>query len=408
MLKAYKYRLLPTPEQGKTLSDWMSMCRFVYNLGLEVKATAWKSARINISSYELMRQLTELKNTEQCKWLSECSSQSLESALANLDKAYKGLFKGGGFPKFKKRSGTQSITFRQDSKIHGNKIQLTKIGLIDFIQHRKLGEGVIRKVVVSKTPADGYFVSILIMDETPLPDKKVITDKTAIGIDVGLKAFAILSDGTSFENPKYLSHQLKRLRIEQRTLARRYKKGVKTEGQSKGWHNQKLVVAKLHEKIKNKRQDFLHKTSTEIIKNHDTVCLEDLNIKGMMQNRKLAKAISDVSWSEFNRMLEYKADWYGKNIIKIGRFQPSSKTCFDCGAINNLLKLSDREWVCSNCGILHDRDENAAKNIKSFGLEAKPSTANVGQKVKRIGCERLPLADGGKPLPPAPQSKPVK
>lgn len=391
MLKAYKYRLLPTTEQAKTLSDWMSMCRFVYNLGLEVKATAWKSARINISSYELMRQLTDLKQTEQCKWLLECSSQSLESALANLDRAYEVFFNGGGFPHFKKRSNAQSITFRRNSKVDGGKIRVSKIGWINFIQHRKLGEGEIRSVVVSKTPAGGYFVSILIKDEKSLPDKKRILEKTAVGVDVGLKTFAALSDGSKFDNPKYLHRQLKRLKIEHRTFTRRYKKGVKYDEQSKGWHRQRLVFAKLHEKISNQRKDFLHKTSTAIVKQYDTICLEDLNIAGMVKNRNLSKAIADVSWSEFNRLLEYKAEWYGKNIIKIGRFEPSSKTCSDCGVINETLTLKDREWVCSNCGTLHDRDFNAAKNIKKFGLKAEPSLVNVKHKFKRMGCKNMSL-----------------
>lgn len=376
MLKSYKYCLLPTEEQKKILANWFGAVRFIYNIGLEAKIAAWVSLRKSVSCFDLMKQLTELKDTE-CTWLSECPRQSLESAITNLDNAYTKFFKGGGFPKFKKRSNRQSIIFRRDSKVEAGKIRLTKIGWIDFVQHRTF-EGEIRTVTVSKTPAGKYFVSILVKDEKEMPDKKPVTEETTVGIDVGLKTFATLSDGQTFENPKYLHEQLKRLKKEQRTLARRYKKGVKISEQSKGWHKQKLVVAKLHEKIANKRTDFLQKTSTVIIKQFDTICLEDLNIKGMMKNRTLAKSISDVSWSEFNRMLEYKAEWYGKTIKRIGRFDPSSKICSSCGNINKELKLEHREWDCGKCGAHHDRDGNAAKNIKSFGLKAKPSTANVG------------------------------
>jgi putative transposase len=379
MLKSYKYRLLPTDEQKQLLNGWMGSCRFIFNLGLETKMAAWASARRNVTCFDLMRQLTELKETE-ATWLSECPRQSLESSLTNLETAYTSFFKGRGkFPKFKKRSNRQSITFRRDSKIEDGKIKLTKIGLVDLILHRPLGEGEIRTVTVTKTPTNKYFVSILVKNELELPDKKPVKESTTVGIDVGLKTFATLSDNTTFENPKYLQHQLKRLRIEQRKLDRRYKKGVKTELQSKGWHKQKIVVALLHEKITNQRSHFLHNVSTSIVKKHDTICLEDLNVSGMMKNDNLSKAISDVGWSEFNRMLEYKAEWNGKNILKIGRFDPSSKLCSNCGTINKELKLSDRVWICEKCGTTHDRDENAAKNIKSFGLRTKPSTVKTSQ-----------------------------
>ncbi len=375
MLKAYKYCLLPTEEQKQTLSQWFGSVRFVYNLGLEAKIAAWTSLRKNVTSFDLMKQLTELKRTE-CKWLADCSGQSLESSLTNLDNAYTQFFKGGGFPKFKKRSNRQSIQFRRDTKIKEGKVFLTKIGGIDFIQHRPLGKGEIRTTTVSKTPANNYFVSILIETGKDVPTRKAIKEKTTVGIDVGIKTFATLSDGQQFENPKYLQHQLNRLRVEQRKLKRRLKKGAKE--QPNGYQKQKLVVAKLHEKISNQRNDFLQKTSTAIIKQHDTVCLENLNVKGMMQNRKLSKAISDVGWYSFAKMLEYKADWYGKNIIYIGRFAPSSKTCSVCGNIFKELKLSDRMWICEKCGTEHDRDINAAKNIKNFGFKAEPSVVNVG------------------------------
>lgn len=378
MLKAYKYALLPTEEQKATLSAWFGSCRFIYNLGLETKIAAWVSLKKNVTCFDLMKQLTELKHTE-CPWLKDCNAQSLESALTNLDNAYTAFFKGGGFPKFKKRSSRQSMQFRQGTKVEETRIYLSKFGWVDFIRHRAVGIGDIRTVTVSKNPSGKYFVSVLVDNHKDLPKKKPVKDKTTVGIDVGLKTFATLSDGQTFGNPKYLHHQLKRLRVEQRTLERRYTKGLNNDEQSKGWHKQKLVVAKLYEKVTNQRKDFLHKTSTAIIKQFDTVCLENLNISGMMKNGRLAKAIADVSWYDFGQMLKYKAEWYGKNIKVIGRFDPSSKICSNCGHIFKELKLSDREWDCEKCGVHHERDYNAAKNIKNFGFKTKPSTVNVGR-----------------------------
>lgn len=209
----------------------------------------------------------------------------------------------------------------------------------------------------------------------PLP-KKPIKESTAVGIDVGLKHFATLSNGTKIENPKFLFHSLKRLRIEQRTLQRRYKKGVKYNEQSNGYKKQRLVVAKLYEKIAFQRKDFLHKLSTDIINSHDSICVENLNIAGMVKNKNLSRSILDVAWSEFIRQLKYKIDWNGKNLLQIGRFEPSSKLC-TCGELNNDLTLADRVWTCKKCGAAHDRDELAANNIKTFGLRAKPLSVNV-------------------------------
>jgi putative transposase len=375
MLKAYKYELLPDESQRQLLAQYFGASRLIYNLGLSVKISAWETLGKRLSCYDLTAQFTELRNSGLVDWIKVVPSQAMHSALKNLDAAYSCFFRGGGFPKFKRRSNRQSVHFRENSKVVGNKIRLTKIGWLEFIKHRPLGEGQIRTVVVSKIPTGKYFVSILIECGNLTPDKKPISETTSVGIDMGLKSFVVLSDGQIFDNPKYLNHQLSRLRIEQRKLQRRFKKGARK--QSKGWQKQKLVVAKLHEKITNQRKDFLHKTSTAIVKQFNTICLENLNIAGMVKNRKLSAAISDVGWGEFVRMVEYKAGWYGNNVIRIGRFAPSSKTCSTCGNINQDLTLSIREWTCENCGTTHDRDLNAARNIKKIGLEAKPSLANV-------------------------------
>lgn len=384
MFKSYKYRLLPTEDQKAQLNGLFGACRFVFNLALEVKIRAWESGRVNISAYDLMKQLTELRNTE-CAWLKKLPLRPLQASIANLDTAYKKFFKGGGFPNYKKRDGRQSARFVKEVRLVDNNVLIPKIGAINFIEHRPLPNGELRTVTLSKLPSGTYFVSILLNDNIGIPPKKKIEEESAVGIDLGLKSFAILSDNTVFGNPRYLKEQLKRLRVEQRKLQRRFKKGAKE--QSKGYQKQKLAVAKLHEKVANKRKDFLHKTSTAITKQYDTICIETLNVSGLQKNGNLSKAISDVSWSEFSRMLQYKSEWSGKNLVKIGRFQPSSKMCSKCGLVNNSLSLSDRTWDCNGCGEHLDRDLNAAINIKNFGLEAKPSTAKVSQKTELIGCE---------------------
>ncbi len=372
LLKAYKYRILPTEAQKAQLAHYFGCCRFVYNLGLETKIAAYTSAKKNLTCFDLIKQTTELKKT--VPWLAECPSQALQMALRNLDNAYTNFFKGAGFPKFKKRSTTQSMQFPQGVSLKEGFVILPKLREVIVIEHRPLGKGLIKTTTVSKTTANKYFISVLIDNQIEIPKKKIVKEKHTTGIDVGLKTFATLSDGAQFHSPKFLREQLQRLRIEQRKLQRKFKKGVNE--QSKGHQKQKLIVAELHEKIANRRKDFLQKTSTAIIKQYDTICLEDLNIQGMMKSN-LAKAISDVSWGEFTRMLEYKAEWYGKNIIYIGRFDPSSKICSTCGTINKELKLSDRVWTCK-CGVTHDRDKNAAINIKNFGLRNQPNIVNVG------------------------------
>lgn len=375
MLKAYKYSILPSEDQKIMLSNYFGSVRFIYNLALETKIAAWASAKKNLTCFDLAYQLPDLK--KEYTWLSECPSQSLQAALYNLDNAYTKFFKGGGFPRFKKKSHQPSIQFPQNVKIEESRVHVPKLKWINIIQHRPIGLGKIKTTTISKTSTGKYFISILIDNGVKLPKLKRITTKTTVGIDVGLKTFATLSDGDQFENPKYLDKQTKRLRVEQRKLARKFKKGAKE--QSKGYFKQKLIVATLHEKISNQRKDFLHKTSTSIIKKYDTVCLEDLNIAGMMKNGKLARGISDVSWHEFMRMLKYKAEWSGKNIITIGRFDPSSKICSKCGTINKELTLSDRVWACGKCNVTHDRDKNAAINIKNFGLRNQ----TLGAKTKQ-------------------------
>jgi putative transposase len=375
MLKAYKYCLLPNDAQKQQLSMFFGSCRFAYNIGLETKISAYTSQKKNLNCFDLISQLKELKDNE-AQWLKDCPSQTLQMALRNLDNAYTNFFRGGGFPKFKSKHSKQSIQFPQGVRVNFDKgvIFLPKLKSVNIVLHRKF-EGEIKTVTVSKEPTGKYFVSILVENQNEIPNKKTISENTTVGIDMGVKTFATLSSGKEFANIRTLKTNLKRLKVEQRTMNRRFKRGAKI--QSNGYYKQKLIVAKLHAHIRNQREDYLHKLSTELIKDFDTIVLEDLNISGMMKNHKLALAIGDVGWNSFETKLKYKAEWHGKNIIYIGRFEPSSKICSSCGTINKELKLQHREWTCNKCEYTHSRDKNAAINIKNFGLRGKPVSVNV-------------------------------
>lgn len=371
MLKTYKYRIYPTLEQQEYLEQCFNGVRLVYNLGLETKILAWTQYKKNLTCVDLSNQLIGLKKDN--KWLDSCIAQSLQMSLRNLDNAYTNFFRGKGFPKFKSKRSKQSIQLPQGVKVdfENNKLFLPKLKQVDCIFDR-IFKGNIKTTTVSRTTTNKYFVSILVDNEKDLPNKKKIKESTSIGIDLGITNFAILSNGQKIDNPHFLKRKEKQLSIEQRSLSRRIKGSNRRE-------KQRLKVSLLHEKITNQRKDYLQKVSTSIIKNYDTIILEDLSVKDMMQNRILSKAIGEIGWSQFVSYLKYKGEWYGKNIIQIGRFEPSSKICSHCGTINKELKLSDRNWQCKSCGTSHDRDINAAINIKNFGLRNQPSIVNVEQ-----------------------------
>ena len=356
MLKGLKYRLYPTNSQKELIAKHIGSSRFVYNLALETKTTAYLGSKHNFSPFDLIKQLPELK--KECEWLKEVNSQSLQQSIQNMDIAFKKFFKGAGFPKFKsKHKGKQAFSIPQNVIVENGKLIIPKFKEgIDIVLHREI-KGTIKSATISVTPTGKYFVSILVDTNTEIPTKALITESNTIGIDLGIKDFAITSDGEVFENPKHLRKSQSKLKYVQRKYSKN--KGKRT----------KKKLAKLHEKVVNKRKDFLHKTSNKLIRENQTIALEDLNVTGMVKNHNLAQAINDVSWSTFVTMLEYKADWYGKNILRIGSFAPSSKTCSCCGYINKELTLKDREWTCPKCNSVLDRDVNAAINIKSFALK---------------------------------------
>lgn len=355
MLKAYKYRIYPTKAQAVLINKHIGSTRFVYNLALECKQMAYAGNRVNLSCFDLVKQLPELKN--ECVWLKEINAQSLQNTIVNLDAAFTKFFNGtADFPKFKNKTAKQSFNVPQNVTIEGNKLKMPKFKKgIHIILHREI-KGEIKQATISKTPTGKFFASILIDNKKELPIKRAVKEGTTVGIDLGIKTFVVTSEGQEYKNPMFFKRSLYRLKF----LNRKYSK-------NKGKRT-KYRLQNIHEKIANQRKDFLNKASTELIKNHDSICIEDLNIKGMLKNHKLAQAISDVSWGEFVRQLEYKAEWCGKNIIRIGRFEPSSKTCSNCGNINKELKLQDREWTCI-CGEVLNRDVNAAINIKNFALK---------------------------------------
>lgn len=362
MLKAYKYRIYPSDSQQIELAKTFGCCRKVYNWALDLRNKRYSQYKQNISRYELDKMLTFLKKTDELAFLNEVNSQALQQELNHLEMAFTNFFKhNSGYPNFKSKYDNQSYACPQNVKIDfkTQKVFIPKLKNVVVKIDRKF-KSIIKTCTVNKTTTDKYFISILVEDGNELLKKKKIKAETSIGIDVGLKSFLVDSNNTEIENPKFYRNAEPRIKC----LSRRLSKKVK--GSNNRRKAQKKVALK-HEKVANQRKDFLQKLSTNIIKNQDTIFVENLNVKGMLKNHCLAKSISDVSWSEFFRMLKYKSEWYGKNIVEIGRFEPSSKMC-SCGVINNNLKLENRVWTCESCGSTNNRDFLAANNIKKFGL----------------------------------------
>lgn len=354
MFRGLKYRLYPTDSQKELIAKHIGCCRFVYNLALETKNSAYLGSKHNFSAFDLINQLPDLKR--ECTWLKEVNSQSLQAAILNMDKAFKGFFNSGGFPKFKSKSrGKHSFSIPEKITVQNGTLVIPKFREgIRVSLHRPI-IGTIKSAAVSVTPSGKYFVSILVDTATEPPTKALAKNKTTIGIDLGIKTFAVTSNGQEVNNPKYLSKAQAKLKYVQRKYSKH--KGKRT----------KHKLALLHEKVANQRKDFLHKVSSELIKNHDSIAIENLQIAKMLKERRLSQSIGDAGWGMFVDMLEYKAEWYGKNILRIGTYEPSSKTCSCCGTVNKELTLQDREWTCV-CGEILDRDFNAAINIKKFAL----------------------------------------
>ncbi len=370
MLRAYKYRIYPTDEQKILFAKTFGCCRFVYNWGLNVKKKTWETEKKCVSRFDLQKILSAQLKREN-EWLKEINSQSLQSSLGDLEHAYKTFFsKRNGSPRYKSKHNKQSFQSPQHSSVNFDKgtLSIIKAKDIPCVFDRRF-KGKIKTVTISMTPAGRYYASILVdtnIQELPTSE---INSNTTIGIDMGIKDLAVVSDGRTIENQKNLQHSQKRLKMLQKRLSRKQKG-------SNNRNKARIKVARMHEHIANQRHDYLHKITHALT--HDsqvrTICIEDLNVKGMTRNHHLAQAVNDASFGEFRRQLEYKCRWYGVNLIKINRFAPSSKTCSKCGYIKKDLKLSERYWMCPECGTRHDRDSNAALNIRNIGLnQALPS-----------------------------------
>lgn len=385
ILRAYKYRLYPTEEQESLLKSHFGCARWIYNYALDKKIKTYQTKKEVLSRFDLQKDLPLLKKAEETSWLKGVNSLTLVASIANMDKAFTKFFRNKkDFPKFKsKHNNNQSFSVPQNGVIDfkSGTISLPKFETPIKCRLSRRFNGISKNVTISKTPTGKYFASVLVEVNENLPILKPIDENKAVGIDLGIKTFAVLSNGEEIANPKHLKSSLKNLKKQQRRVSKKVK----------GSSNRKKAIKKLaviYEKVTNRRNDFLHKVTTKLVSEYSTLCLETLKASNMMKNHKLAQALSDISIGRFNSMLEYKAKQKGVNILRIGQFEPSSKMC-TCGVVNKELKLSQRNWVCDSCGMSHNRDLLAANNIKRFAF-VKNNTVGTTE-LKACGNERLLL-----------------
>jgi putative transposase len=385
--KAYKYRFYPTEEQAQILAKTFGCCRYVYNWALRQRTDAYYQRGERLSYEATAQRLTQLKKQEAYTWLNEVSSVALQQSLRHLDRGFRNFFEGRAqYPTFKKKHGDQAATYMATAFTwDGKQLSLAKMQQpLQIVWSRPLPQGCKpSSVAVSKDTTGRYFVSILVEEEI---QPMAMTPKM-VGLDLGLKSMVITSDGHMHGNPKFFAKDEKKLARAQRKLSKK-KKGSKNRAKAR------KKVAKIHAKIADRRRDYQQKLSTSLIRENQVVCVESLQVKNMVKNHSLAKAISDVGWSEFVRQLEYKARWYGRTLVKIDKFYPSSKRCHACGYILDSLSLDIRHWVCPECGVAHDRDINAAKNVlaaglavTAFGEAVRPGRAKARARLASVNKE---------------------
>ena len=388
MNKAYKFRLYPNKSQQQVLQSHFGAVRFIYNYFLEKKIKVYKETKKTIAWNQLANELPQMKKQEEYSWLKDVNSQALQQAVINLDKSYLNFFRSGfGFPKFKsKHKSKKSFCF----PIVGNNLKIdykqNRISIPKFIKLKDKDnrikckfsrevEGTVKSATISQDRDGRYYISILCEVDMQIPQKKPVLRETSRGIDFGVKTFLTFDDGTKIENPKFLKQSQEKIARHQQNLAKLEKGTIR-------YKSKQEQITKLHAKVARQRKDFLNKLTHQLCNDSqvDTICIEDLSIKDMQSENmhSVNRAIGDLAWNMFTNMLAYKAEWYGKNIIKIGRFESSSKTCYECGYVKHDLQLSDREWTCPSCGHMHDRDVNAAKNIKDFALPNMNFNKRVG------------------------------
>jgi putative transposase len=376
MRKTYKYRLLGNKTTFSRADEWLVLCQRLYNIALEQRIYIYCNSRQTISCYDQSKQLPELK--EAFPEYQLVGSQVLQDVIFRLDKAYQAFFRRGkngnfkaGFPRFKSRDRYHSFTLTQAGwKLDGRYLAIRNVGRFKLRLSRPI-EGNIKTVTISREATGQWYVCFSCDN---VPERKLAQSVKTVGIDVGIKSFCVDSEGHREFNPAYFRQAEKQLRVRQRVLCRRVRN-------SNGRKDTRILVAKAHEKVSNQRNDFLHKAAKHYVTNYGVIYIEDLNIGGMVKNHHLAKSISDASWGKFFGMLAYKAEEAGSQLIKVPRFEPTSKTCSECGAINQELTLADRQWVCKSCGSSHDRDYNAAKNIRRVGQTLQEQTSGTGQSV---------------------------
>ena len=373
--KAYKYRIYPNREQQELINKHIGCCRYVYNLCLEKKINAYKTSKKSLSSFELIKLLPSLKKEQETSFLKEVNSLSLQAAIRNLDSAYQRFFKEKkGFPKFKsKRNARQSFQIVQNTTVgfDEKKVFIPKFKEGIKCRFHRFFNGKVKTSTITRTATGRYYISILVELDEDNPEKKPIDENKAVGIDLGIKTFATLSNGEEIPNPKNLKNAIVKLKRLQRSLSRKVKGSSNREKARK-------VLACQYERVTNRRNDFLEKVTHQLVTSYGTICLETLSASNMMKNHHLAQALSDIAIGRFNELIEQKANWHGVNILRIGRFEPSSKMC-TCGYVYRDLKLSQRVWTCPNCERTNQRDLLAAQNIKAFAFNKRHNTAGTAE-----------------------------